>query len=82
MICVSDNNREKFCYVRTSAPIHLSRGPRGGGVQEAELRAGERGGESEERMERAGEGRGVEAGKGWTESDGNERGGCGAKAKE
>lgn len=51
-------------------------------MQEAELRAGERGGESEERMERAGEGRGVEAGKGWAGSDGNERGGCGAKAKE
>lgn len=28
MICASDNDREKFCYVRTSAPVHLSRGPR------------------------------------------------------
>lgn len=63
MICASDNDREKFCYVRTSAPVHLSRGPgwRGAGGRAEGCGEGREGGWETSRggegVGKAGEGR-------------------------
>lgn len=56
MLCASDNNREKFCYVRTTVPCSLT--PRDGGVQEADLRAVERGRRTRNKQGGMGEDRG------------------------